>query len=151
MGLLCRRQRSSPDRQIRPDGLGFRVEDSRLPVAPEFNAELPVAPVHGGVAPEPVAETPEVLAARAEHAAAHAAISKREADPAVVGGHTSVSQPLSAPHLIHNPPVRAVVAAPAIGYAGYHGLGLGHAGLGYHGLGLGYAGYHGLGYGLAHL
>merc|ERR1712080_377239 len=154
------------------DGLGFRVEDSRLPVAPEFNAELPVAPVYDGVAPtfnpeplvapvftgvapEPVAETPEVLAARAEHAAAHAAISKREADPAFVGGHTSVSQPLSAPHLIHNPSVRAVVAAPAVGYAGYHGLGLGHAGLGYHGLGLGYAGYHGLGYagyhGLAHL
>merc|ERR1712080_546525 len=123
-------------------------------VAPSFNPEPLVAPVFTGVAPEPVAETPEVLAARAEHAAAHAAISKREADPAVVGGHTSVSQPLSAPHLIHNPPVRAVVAAPAaVGYAGYHGLG--YAGLGYHGLGLGYAGYHGLGYagyhGLAHL
>merc|ERR1719187_1968868 len=129
------------------DGLGFRVEDSRLPVAPEFNAELPVAPVYDGVAPtfnpeplvapvftgvapEPVAETPEVLAARAEHAAAHAAISKREADPAVVHGYSTVSQPLSAPHLIHNPPVRAVVAAPAhVGYAGY-------AGVGYHGLGL---------------
>merc|ERR1711874_626745 len=126
MGLLCRRQRSSPDRQIRPDGLGFRVEDSRLPVAPEFNAELPgapvydgaattfnpeplVAPVFTGVAPEPVAETPAVLAARAEHAAAHAAISKREADPAV----------------------RAVVAAPAVGYAGLgHGYGH-HRGYGY--------------------
>merc|ERR1712088_852954 len=28
------------------DELGFRTEDSRLPVAPVHNAELPVAPVH---------------------------------------------------------------------------------------------------------
>lgn len=146
------------------DGLGFRVEDSRLPVAPTFEAEplvAPtfnpeplVAPVFTGVAPEPVAETPEVLAARAEHAAAHAAIVKREA--AVIDGHTTVSQPLSAPHLIHNPPVRAVVAAPHhVGYAGYAGLGhagLGYAGLGYAGLGYAGLGHAGLGYaGLGHL
>merc|ERR1740128_957001 len=69
------------------DGLGFRVEDSRLPVAPvydgvaptfnpealvapvfnpeplvapTFNPEPLVAPVYTGVAPEPVQDTPEV-------------------------------------------------------------------------------------------
>merc|ERR1719192_2181571 len=61
---------------------------------------------------------------------AHAVV-KRDADPAVIAGRTTV---LSAPTpLIHNPPVRPVVhhpvvAAPAVaavGYAGYHGLGYG--------------------------
>merc|ERR1712064_23008 len=49
------------------DGLGFRVADSRLPVAPvyagvapTFNPEPLVAPVLDGVAPEPVQDTPEV-------------------------------------------------------------------------------------------
>jgi len=155
------------------DGLGFRVEDSRLPVnndalpvapvytgvAPTFNPEPLVAPVFTGVAPTAPEETPEVAAARAEHAAAHAAITKREADPAVVGGHSSVSQPLSAPYLIHNAPTPKIIAAPAVGYhgLGYAGLGyagLGHAGLGYAGLGHAGLGYAGLGYGyagLAHL
>merc|ERR1712080_55672 len=59
-------------------------------------------------------------------------------DAAVVGGHTSVSQPLSSPHLIHNPPTPKIIAAPVAAYAGP--LGLGYAG---HGIGLGYAG-HGL-------
>jgi len=86
------------------------------------------------------------------HGLGHA-IAKRDA--AVLDGHTSVSQPLSAPHLIHNPPLahHAVVAAPHhVGYAGYAGHlgGLGHLGyaghgLGYAGLGLGHAGL--LGYG----
>merc|ERR1712080_69182 len=35
-------------------------------------------------------------------------------DAAVVGGHTSVSQPLSAPHLIHNPPTPKIIAAPLL-------------------------------------
>merc|ERR1712212_845931 len=58
---------------------------------------------------------------------------KREADPAVLAGHTKV---LTAPTpLIHNPPVlpvvhHPVVAAPAVAAVGY-------AGLGYHGLGYG--------------
>merc|ERR550534_1136660 len=59
---------------------------------------------------------------------------KREADPAVIAGRTTV---LSAPTpLIHNPPVLPVVhhaplvAAPAVASLGY-------AGLGYHGLGYG--------------
>merc|ERR1711890_181528 len=54
---------------------------------------------------------------------------KREADPAVIAGRTTV---LSAPTpLIHNPPVLPVVhhAAPVVAAPGY-------AGLGYHGYGL---------------
>merc|ERR1712002_127153 len=84
------------------DGAGFRVADSRLPVfnpeplvAPTFNPELPVAPVYTGVAPEPVADTPEVAEAKAAHAAALEAAAaaaadrkKREADPAILAGAT---------------------------------------------------------------
>merc|ERR1712036_79743 len=62
------------------DGLGFRVQatnlpvapvvgDVALPVAPVHEYELPVAPVYEGVAPEPVQDTPEVAAAKAEHLA----------------------------------------------------------------------------------
>merc|ERR1711863_29657 len=132
------------------DGLGFRVADSRLPVAPvydgvaptfnpeplvapTFNPEPLVAPVFDGVAPEPVQDTPEVVAARAAHLAAVEAAKagerkRREADPAILA---SGSRVLTAPTpLIHNPPVLSA----------YHGLG--YRGLGYHGLG-----YHGLGYG----
>merc|ERR1711990_476238 len=58
---------------------------------------------------------------------------KREADPAVIAGHTKVLTPPTP--LIHNPPVlpvvhHPVVAAPAVAAVGY-------AGLGYHGLGYG--------------
>merc|ERR1712079_304711 len=89
------------------DELGFRVVDSRLPVAPVHDAELPVAPVHDaelpvapvheytlpvapvydGVAPAPVEKTPEVAAAEAEHLAAVAELSRkrREADPMQTG------------------------------------------------------------------
>jgi len=60
------------------DGLGFRVKATNLPVAPVFTpaplGPLPVAPVDTGVAPAPVEDTPEVAAAKAEHAAAHEAI-----------------------------------------------------------------------------
>merc|ERR1712203_323744 len=64
----------------------------------------------------------------------HGYYGKRDADPAVLAGHTKV---LTAPTpLIHNPPVlpvvhHPVVAAPAVAAVGYHGLG-------YHGLGYGY-------------
>merc|ERR1711997_820062 len=57
------------------DALGFRVADSRLPVGP----------VYDGVAPAPVEDTPEVVAARAEHLAAFEkiaaehSVAKREA------------------------------------------------------------------------
>merc|ERR1711971_1514424 len=129
------------------DGLGFRVADSRLPVAPvydgvapTFNPEPLVAPVFTGVAPEPVQDTPEVIEARAAHLAAVEAAKagerkRREAEPAVLA---SGSRVLTAPTpLIHNAPVLSA----------YHGLG--YHGLGYHGLGYGglygaYAGYHGL-------
>merc|ERR1712212_467031 len=65
--------------------------------------------------------------------AAHVGYGKRsaDADPAILAGSTRV---ISAPTpLIHNPPVRTVVAAPALGYAG-----LPYA--------AGYAGYAGLPY-----
>merc|ERR550519_51524 len=59
------------------DGAGFRVADSRLPVAPvydgvapTFNPEPLVAPVFDGVAPAAVEDTPEVAEARAAHLAA---------------------------------------------------------------------------------
>merc|ERR1712088_599616 len=79
------------------DELGFRVVDSRLPVAPVHESALPVAPVHeytlpvapvyDGVAPAPVEKTPEVAAAEAEHLAAVAELSRkrREADPMQTG------------------------------------------------------------------
>jgi len=65
---------------------GFRVAGTNIPVAPAaLNAALPVAPqvpVHAPlIAPEPVMDTPEVKAARAEHLAAHeklAANAKKE-------------------------------------------------------------------------
>jgi len=121
------------------DGAGFRVEDSRLPVAPvydgvapTFNPEPLVAPVFDGVAPAPVEDTPEVAEARAAHLAAveaeKADRKKREADPAILSGYTSV---LSAPTpFVHNAPV--VRAAYGIG-AGYgYGLPLnGYLGAGY--------------------
>jgi len=144
------------------DGAGFRVADSRLPVAPvytgvapTFNPEPLVAPTFNPaplVAPE---LTPEVAAATAAHLAAVAAAAapaerrKREADPAVLAGGSRI---ISAPTpLIHNAP-----AVHHLGYAGLGHAGLGYAGLGYAGLGhagLGYAGlgHAGLGYaGLGH-
>ena len=93
------------------DHLGFRVQDSRipvhvaalpeppvhdaelpvapvheyeLPVAPVYNGVAPVAPVYDGVAPEPVEDTPEVAAAKAEFLAAFEEVKnreKRESDP----------------------------------------------------------------------
>merc|ERR1712122_357053 len=133
------------------DGAGFRVADSRRPVAPTFNPEplvAPtfnpeplVAPVYTGVAPEPVQDTPEVAEAKAAHlalvaaAAAPAERKRREADAAILGGASRI---ISAPTpFIHNALVRPYVAHPYAGL-GYHGLG--YAGLGYHGLG--YAGFH---------
>merc|ERR1712012_529692 len=112
------------------DGAGFRVADSRLPVAPTFNPEPLVAPVYDGVAPEPVQDTPEVAEAKAAHLAAVAAAEagerkRRDADPAVLAGASRV---LTAPTpLIHNPPVRPVVSYAGLPYAGYAG----YAGYGY--------------------
>merc|ERR1739838_119023 len=130
------------------DGAGFRVADSRLPV---FNPDLPVAPVYTGVAPASVVDTPEVAEAKAAHAAALVAAAaaaadrkKREADPAILGGATTV---LSAPTpLIHNAPVLHHAAYAGLGHAGLGYAGLGHAGLGYARLGYAGLGHAGLGH-----
>ena len=108
------------------DAAGFRVADSRLPVAPvyngvapTFNPELPVAPVD-------TTEVAEAKAAFAAHEAAVAAVAerkKREADPAF--SYSTFTQ---------HP-----------GYAAYHPYGLGYAA---HHAGLGYAAYHPYSYGL---
>merc|ERR1712228_481199 len=114
------------------DGAGFRVADSRLPVAPvydgvapTFNPELPVAPVYTGVAPtfnpEPLVapvDTPEVAAAKEAHAAAVAAAAgdrkKRSANPGFSYGFAT-HHPTYYPYAHH------------VGYglplAGYHGYG----------------------------
>merc|ERR1719460_3629427 len=64
----------------------------------------------------------------------HGYYGKREADAAVLAGHTKVLTPPTP--LIHNAPVLPVVHhAPAVAAVGYAGLG--YAGLGYHGLGYG--------------
>merc|ERR1711981_1114777 len=70
------------------DELGFRVADSRFPVAPVHEYTLPVAPVYDGVAPTAPEKTPEVKAAEAEHHAAVAELAsrkKRESDPMIQG------------------------------------------------------------------
>merc|ERR1711992_248568 len=73
---------------------GFRVAGTNLPVgpaaqaapevaplvAPTFNPEPLVAPVFTGVAPEPVQDTPEVAAAKAEHLALLAAAERKRRD-----------------------------------------------------------------------
>jgi len=51
---------------------GFKVHSNALPVAPVADLVQAPAPVYTGVAPEPVQDTPEVVAARAAHLAAHA-------------------------------------------------------------------------------
>merc|ERR1712088_931301 len=110
-------------------------------------AAFSFAPV-GAVASHSVVKSVEVTPAEVSHeVTAHAVpvavgyhgyglhgyYGKRDADPAVLAGHTKV---LTAPTpLIHNPPVlpvvhHPVVAAPAVAAVGY-------AGLGYHGLGYG--------------
>ena len=127
------------------DGLGFRVADSRLPVAPvydgvapTFNPEPLVAPVFDGVAPEPVQDTPEVVEARAAHLAAVEAAKagerrRREAEPAILA---SGSRVLTAPTpFIHNAPALPALHYGYPAYAGYGYAGFpGYAGYGYAGL-----------------
>merc|ERR1711981_271652 len=85
--------------------------------------DLPVAPVFEGVAPEPVEDTPEVAAAKAEFQAAFDAAANREK---------------------RSTPAATTVLPAAVPYAGFSGLpyaaGLGYAGYPY-AAGLGYAGY----------
>merc|ERR1712117_458304 len=67
------------------DDFGFRVASDNLPVAPVYNAALPVAPVHAAV---PVVDTPEVAEAKAAFFAAfeaEASRTKRSAQLAAFG------------------------------------------------------------------
>merc|ERR1712012_1386821 len=104
------------------DALGFRVADSRLPV---HNPELPVAPVYNGVAPEPVQDTPEVAAAKAEFAAKFEEVAnrqKRESDPMVAGYGYNSPWLLNARY--QNPYYNGIYAYNRLPYLGY-GLGYG--------------------------
>merc|ERR1712020_63772 len=93
-------------------------------VAPVFNPEPLVAPVYSGVAPEHVAETPEVLAARAEFQKIFDEVNAREkrSTPAATTALEVAPLPAALPYAGH-------------GYAGLGYAGLGYAGLGYAGLG----------------
>merc|ERR1712088_1274327 len=103
------------------DELGFRVTDSRLPVAPVHDAELPVAPVYDGFAPASVEVTPEVAAATAEHLAAVAEVAsreKRESDPMVSGyGYNS---PWLLNKAYQRPMFNGVYAYNMMAHAGYY-------------------------------
>merc|ERR1711881_398760 len=138
------------------DGLGFRVAATNLPVAPAvpeveplvaptfnpeplvapvFNPEPLVAPVYSGVAPEHVAETPEVLAARAEFQKIFDEVNAREkrSTPAATTALEVAALPAGLPYAGHG---YAGLGYAGLGYAGLGYAGLGHAGLGYAGLGL---------------
>jgi len=108
---------------------GFRVAGTNIPVgpaaaeveplvAPTFNPEPLVAPVFTGVAPEPVQDTPEVAAAKAEHLALLAAAERkrRDADEEAV---------VAAPAIAALPyPYAAglnLAGVPALNYAGVVG------------------------------
>merc|ERR1712158_218094 len=113
------------------DALGFRVEDTRLPVAPVYDGVAPEAPVYDGVAPEapvydgvapaPVEDTPEVVAAREAHLAAFEEIAasraKRETDPAAVYGYNT-------PYLLHSRfqpwNYNGIYAYNRLSYMGHH-------------------------------
>merc|ERR1712128_153556 len=109
------------------DGLGFRVEDSRLPVAPvydgvapTFNPESLVAPTFNPVLP---VDTPEVAEAKAAHLAAVAAAAapaerkRREADPAFAYGF-GTAHPTYAYGYAGLPYAAGLPHAAAYGYAG---------------------------------
>merc|ERR1719153_489213 len=113
------------------DGAGFRVADSRLPVAPvydgvapTFNPEPLVAPTFNPELPVAPVDTPEVAEAKAAHLAAVAAAAapaerkrerkRREADPAFAYGFGAVHPTLP-------------YGYAGLPYAGVHG----YAGLGY--------------------
>merc|ERR1719418_457719 len=124
-----------------------------LPVAPVHEYTLPVAPVYEGVAPEPVQDTPEVAAAKAEHLALVAAASaerKRRSTPAdtevLEAAPVLATAPIVAPIA---PLAYAGLPAAGYGYAGLHAAGYGYAGL--PAAGYGYAGLHAAGYGYAGL
>merc|ERR1711936_474187 len=100
-----------------------------LPVAPVHEYELPVAPVYDGKAPEPVQDTPEVAAAKAEHMkAVEAALAGQTYAPTYT--HTAPPAEVKvvkapAPVTYAAAPIAAPIAPlaarlPYAGYAGYH-------------------------------
>jgi len=151
------------------DGLGFRVAATNLPVAPAvpeveplvaptfnpeplvapvFNPEPLVAPVYSGVAPEHVAETPEVLAARAEFQKIFDEVNAREkrSTPAATTALEVAPLPAALPYAGYAGFPYAAGLPYAAGYAGLPYAGHGYAGLGYAGLGYAGLGYAGLGH-----
>ena len=100
------------------DAAGFRVADSRLPVAPVYDGVAPVAPVDTAEVAEAKAAFAEAYAAQEAAVAAVAERKKREADPAF--SYSIGAYPYA-----------------GLGYAGYHPYAA-----------PGYAAYHPYGYGL---
>merc|ERR1712106_826816 len=105
------------------DGAGFRVADSRLPVAPvydgvapTFNPEPLVAPTFNPVLPVAPVDTPEVAEAKSAHLAAVAAAAPAERKRR----EAAFSYGFGTAHPTY-----------AYGYAGLPHAGLGYAGLGY--------------------
>merc|ERR1712045_1042152 len=94
------------------DGLGFRVQATNLPVAPE--AAPLEQPTFNLVGPAPVEDTPEVAAAKAEFQAAF-----DEAAPAPLLTTAPLAAPLGYAAYPYAAPYAAapVVAAPALPYA----------------------------------
>merc|ERR1712241_772796 len=108
------------------DAAGFRVADSRLPVAPvydgvapTFNPELPVAPMDTAEVAEAKAAFAEAYAAQEAAVAAVSERKKREAEPAFAYGFAT---------------------HPPVAYSAYHGYPYAYAGLGHYGYGLPYYG-----------
>merc|ERR1712018_87392 len=90
------------------DAAGFRVADSRLPVAPVYDGVAPVAPVDTTEVAEAKAAFAEAYAAQEAAVAAVAERKKREAEPA-----------FSYSHFTHHP-YAAYHPYAAFGHAAYH-------------------------------
>merc|ERR1719412_2296503 len=97
------------------DAAGFRVADSRLPVAPVYDGVAPVAPVDTAEVAEAKAAFAEAYAAQEAAVAAVAERKKREADPAFsysIGAYPYAGLGYAGYH-------------PYAGYAAYHPYGYG--------------------------
>jgi len=114
------------------DALGFRVQATNLPVAPVANL---VQPENTLVGPEPVMDTPEVAAAKAEFQAAFAAEASREKRQAEEKMEEAKPVASILPYGIPYAGLGYGLGLPAT-----YGLGLGY-GLGNYGYGLGNYGY----------
>merc|ERR1719341_3056529 len=117
------------------DHLGFRVSGTNLPVGPD----VPAVPVTAAlVAPEPVQDTPEVVAAREEFLALY---------------NEAAAAAAAAPDARKKRSVGSVAVHSAVSPLGYSGIHHGYSGLlgnrgllGHHGLIGRHAGYAGLGH-----